>query len=71
MLALIFNISFKIILCFNYLVDHLTPGFYCTLPRNMARRHKQGVGEQGVGPQGISRNSSLDGSMNEVRWRTL
>ena len=34
----------------------------------MARRHKQGAaGEPGAGQhQGISRNSSLDGSMNEV-----
>jgi len=44
-------------------VDHLTPGYYCTLPRNIARRHK--LGEQSLGTQ-LSRNSSLDGSLDEI-----
>merc|ERR1719410_1236578 len=43
-------------------VDHLTPGYYCTLPRNIARRHK--LGEQTLGT--LSRNSSLDGSLDEI-----
>ena len=62
-----FESCFKIV---DISVDHLTPGYYCTLPRNMARRHKQGHGgEAGPGhQQGISRNSSLDGSMNEVMY---
>ena len=46
----------------SVLVDQLTPGYYCTLPRNMARRHKPGPGDQS---QASSRNSS-QGSMNEV-----
>ena len=53
-------------------VDQLTPGYYCTLPRNIARRQRQA--DQGAtsgvitdnGMVLMSRNPSLDGDMNEV-----
>ena len=38
-------------------VDQITPGYYCTLPRNMAKRRNN---------MALSRNSSMDGSMDEV-----
>ena len=58
------------------LVDQLTPGYYCTLPRNIARRQKpSGSSSSGViGDNGMllmSRNPSLDGSMNEVSIRKI
>ena len=38
-------------------VDQITPGYYCTLPRDMAKRRNN---------MALSRNSSMDGSMDEV-----
>lgn len=38
-------------------VDQITPGYYCTLPRNMAKRRNN---------MALSRNSSMDGSMDEI-----
>ena len=38
-------------------VDQITPGYYCTLPRNMAKRRNN---------MALSSNSSMDGSMDEV-----
>ena len=38
-------------------VDQITPGYYCTLPRNMAKKRNN---------ISLSRNSSLEGSMDEV-----
>ena len=47
----------------KFSVDHLTPGYYCTLPRNMVKRGKhESFGDKTT----ISRNNSLDGSMDEV-----
>ena len=51
---------------FCFLVDHLTPGYYCTLPRNMIKRNKREAAERN-GSATISRNNSLDGSMDEVK----
>ena len=45
-------------------VDTLTPGYYRTLPRNMARKHKQPGQHQPRQHQ--SRNNSVEGSMDQV-----
>ena len=50
-------------------VDTLTPGYYCTLPRNMARRHKQPGQHQPR--QLLSRNNSVEGSMDQVQYSTV